>query len=104
MFHQTQTRQCFSIQNFTYPFDTSCNFVIYQQSLRSGLNSGFVSLQMEFNPSKCKIVTISHKSNPPQRKYVVCGVKLEQGGSFPYLGVTDQYQAQVVSPCFHDRS
>ena len=59
---------------------------------------------MEFNPSKCKIVTISHKNNPPQRKYVVCCVKLEQGGSFPYLGVTDQYQAQVVSPCFHDRS
>ena len=24
--------------------------------------------QMEFNPSKCKIVTISHKNNPPQRK------------------------------------
>ena len=23
--------------------------------------------QMEFNPSKCKIVTISHKKNPPQR-------------------------------------
>ena len=44
--------------------------------------------QMEFNPSKCKIVTISHKNNPPQRKYVFCGVDLEQVDSFPYLGVT----------------
>ena len=43
---------------------------------------------MEFNPSKCKIVTISHKNNPLQRKYVFCGVKLEQVDSFPYLGVT----------------
>ena len=68
------------------------------------LESRLYHWQVEFNPSKCKIVTISHKNNPPQRKYVVCGVKLEQGGSFPYLGVTDQYQAQVVSPCFHDRS
>ena len=44
--------------------------------------------QMEFNPSKCKIVTISHKNNPPQRKYVFCGVELEQVYSFQYLGVT----------------
>ena len=68
------------------------------------LESRLYHWQMEFNPSKCKIVTISHKNNPPQRKYVVCGVELEQVGSFPYLGVTDQYQAQVVSPCFHDSS
>ena len=26
--------------------------------------------------------------NPPQRKYVFCGVELEQVDSFPYLGVT----------------
>ena len=44
--------------------------------------------QMEFNPSKCKIVTISHKNNPPQRKYVFCGVELEQVDTLPYLGVT----------------
>ncbi|XP_022795610.1 zinc finger protein OZF-like [Stylophora pistillata] len=44
--------------------------------------------QMEFSPSKCKIVTISHKINPAQRKYVFCGVELEQLDSFPYLGVT----------------
>ena len=37
---------------------------------------------MEFNP------TISHKNNPPERKYVFCGVELEQVDSFPYLGVT----------------
>ena len=43
---------------------------------------------MEFNPSKCKIVTISHRINPPLRKYVLCGVELEQVDSFPYLGVT----------------
>ena len=66
------------------------------------LESRLYHCQMEFNPSKCKIVTISHKNNPPQRNYVVCGVELEQFGSFPYFGVTDQYQAQVVSPCFHD--
>lgn len=44
---------------------------------------------MEFNPCKCKIVTISHKKNPPQRKYVLCGVELEQVNSFsfPYLRV-----------------
>lgn len=43
---------------------------------------------MEFNPSKCKIVTISLKNNPPQRKYVFCGVELDQVDSLPYLGVT----------------
>jgi len=43
--------------------------------------------QMEFNPSKCKVVTISHNNNPPQRKYVFCGVELERVDSFPYLGV-----------------
>ena len=43
---------------------------------------------MEFNLSNGKIVTISHKINPPLRKYVFCGVELEQVDSFPYLGVT----------------
>ena len=43
---------------------------------------------MEVNPSKCKIVTISHKINPPLRKYVFCGVDLKQVTSFPYLEVT----------------
>ena len=42
----------------------------------------------KFNPSKCKIVTISHKNNPPQRKYIFWGVELEQVDSFPYVGVT----------------
>jgi len=37
---------------------------------------------MEFN------LTILRKNNPPRRKYVFCGVELEQVGSFPYLGVT----------------
>ena len=44
--------------------------------------------QMEFIPSKSKIVTISHKNNPPQRTYVFCGVEFKQVDSFPYLGVT----------------
>ena len=38
--------------------------------------------QLEFNPN------VSHKNNPPQRKYVFCGVELEQVDSFPYLGVS----------------
>ena len=69
---------------------------LLQSDLRS-LESWLYHWQMEFNPFKSKIVTISHKNNPPQRKYVFCGVELEQVDSFPYL-------AQVVSPCFHDSS
>ena len=48
------------------------------------------SLVRPFANAKCKIVTISHKNNPPQRKCVFCGVELEQvdSFSFPYLGVT----------------
>ena len=54
-------------------------------TLYAGLNLG--SIIGKFNPSKCKIVTILHKKNPPQRKYVFWSVELEQVGSFPYLGV-----------------
>ena len=60
---------------------------LLQSDLRR-LESWQYHWQMEFNPSKCKIVTISHKNNPPQRKYVFCGVELEQVYSFPYLRVT----------------
>ena len=42
---------------------------LLQSDLRR-LESWQYHWQMEFNPSKCKIVTISHKNNPPQRKYV----------------------------------
>ena len=64
--------------------DADCDLL--QSDLRR-LESWQYHWQMEFNPSKCKIVTISHKNNPPQRKYVFCGVELEQADSFPYLGV-----------------
>ena len=42
---------------------------------------------MEFNPSKCKTVTISYKNNPPHRKCLLWG-RVGTVDSFPYLGVT----------------
>ena len=65
--------------------DADCDLL--QSDLRR-LESWQYHWKMEFNPSKCKTVTISHKNNPPQRKYVFCGVELEQVDSFQYLGVT----------------
>ena len=43
--------------------------------------------QMVFNPSKCKTICISTKKVPPQRKYVFCGIKLEQLECISCLGV-----------------
>ena len=43
--------------------------------------------QMSFNPAKCKTICLSTKKVPPQRKYVFCGVELEQVNSISYLGV-----------------
>lgn len=40
------------------------------------------------NPCKCKIVAISHKNNPPQKKYVFCGEELEQVDGFQKPWVT----------------
>ena len=65
--------------------DADCDLL--QFDLRR-LESWRYHWEMEFNPSKCKIVTISHKNNPPQRKYVFCGVELQRVDSFPYLAVT----------------
>ena len=65
--------------------DAACDLL---QSDLLRLESWQYHWQMEFNHSKCKIVTISHNDSPPQRKYVFCGVELEQVDSFPYLGVT----------------
>ena len=65
--------------------DVDCDLL---QSDLCRLESGQYHCQMEFNPSKRKIVTISHKNNSPQRKYVFFGVELEQVDSSPYLGVT----------------
>ena len=45
-------------------------------------------MQMAFNPTKCKTISISTKKTPPQRKYTFCGVELEQVNSFSYLRVT----------------
>ena len=42
---------------------------------------------MSFNPAKCKTICLSTKKVPPQRKYVFCGVELEQVVSSSYLGV-----------------
>lgn len=43
--------------------------------------------QMVFNPSKCKTICISTKKVPPQRKYVFCGIELEQVECISYLDV-----------------
>ena len=43
--------------------------------------------QMSFNPSKCKTICTSTKRDPPQKKYVFCGVELEKVDSISYLGV-----------------
>ncbi|XP_068758077.1 uncharacterized protein [Montipora capricornis] len=73
------------IQGSLLNCDADCDLL--QSDLRR-LESWQYHWQIEFNPSKCKIVTISHNNNPPQRKYVFCGVELEQVDTFPYLGVT----------------
>ena len=42
---------------------------------------------MEFNPSKCKIMCFSTRSDPPKRENIFCGEILEEVESHPYLGV-----------------
>ena len=56
--------------------------------------------QVEFDPSKCKIVTISHKKNPPQR-IIFSVVKSWNRLVVPIPWGYHQYQARVVSPCFN---
>jgi len=34
--------------------------------------------QMEFNPSKCKIICFTTRRDPPKREYVFCGEILEK--------------------------
>ena len=41
--------------------------------------------QLVFNPSKCKTICISTKKVPPQRKYIFCGIELEQVECISYL-------------------
>ncbi len=42
---------------------------------------------MEFNASKCYIMKISNKQDPPSAKFTFCGQVLEEVKSHPYLGV-----------------
>ena len=43
---------------------------------------------MRFNPSKCNVLCISNKKDPPMRKYEFYGSTLEQVQSVSYLGIT----------------
>ncbi|XP_072021163.1 uncharacterized protein [Amphiura filiformis] len=42
--------------------------------------------QMSFNPSKCSILQVSTKRDPPSKPIIFCGQKLDQVKSHPYLG------------------
>ena len=42
--------------------------------------------EIEFNPSKCKIICFTTKRDPPKREYVFSGETLEEVDSHPYLG------------------
>jgi hypothetical protein len=42
---------------------------------------------MSFNASKCFIMKISNKRNPPDRDYTFCNQKLQEVQSHPYLGI-----------------
>ena len=60
--------------------------------------------QMQFNPSKCKVLCISNTRSPPVKKYTLCGVELEQVEEITYLGITltsklkwDQHVSSVSS-------
>lgn len=44
--------------------------------------------QMQFNPSKCKLLCISDKRYPPVIKYTFRGDEMEQVENITYLGIT----------------
>ena len=44
--------------------------------------------QMEFNPTKCFLMCISLKKDPPHRTYMFCNTALAYVDTHPYLGVT----------------
>ncbi|CAB3983232.1 Hypothetical predicted protein, partial [Paramuricea clavata] len=44
--------------------------------------------QMEFNPTKCKVIRISTKKSERNEIYMFCGKQLEQVTSILYLGLT----------------
>ena len=74
--------------------DVDCDLL---QSDLCRLESGQYPWQMEFNPSKCKIVTISHKTN------VFFGVELEQvdTSSSGRSSQTEREMLAVVWPAEH---
>ena len=43
--------------------------------------------QMEFNPTKCKVMCITTKKNVIKKQYMFCGQILEEVENHPYLGV-----------------
>ena len=43
--------------------------------------------QMEFNPSKCKVMCMTTKKNVTKEHYMYCGETLEEIDNHPYLGV-----------------
>ena len=43
--------------------------------------------QLEFNPTKCKVMCITTKKNTVKKQYVFCGQILEEVENHPYLGV-----------------
>ena len=60
--------------------------------------------QMQFNPSKCKVLCISNKRSPPEKKHTFFGDEREQVEDISYLGITltsklkwDQHVSTVSS-------
>ena len=43
--------------------------------------------KIKFNLSKCKIICLTTKRDPPRREYVFCAEMLEEVEPHPYLGV-----------------
>ena len=81
--------------------DTDCDRL--QEYLRK-LEQWQNQWQMQFNPSKCKVLYISNKRSPPVKKFPLCGVELEQVEEITYLGITltsklkwDQHASSVSS-------
>ena len=65
--------------------DTDCDHLQHDlQNLEQWQNQW----QMQFNPSKCKVLCVSNKRYPPVKKYTFCGVELEQVDDITYLGIT----------------
>ena len=59
---------------------------------------------MQFNPSKCKVWSISNKRSPPAEKYTCCAVELDQVEDITNQGTTltsklkwDQHVSPVSS-------